>query len=84
MGCKITVSDATYNLIIECEEILHKKDGIHRSPNMTLAEVCLFYRQALKETLEIMNDKKLMEKIREGREKGSKSSPYKPLVEGDE
>jgi hypothetical protein len=33
------------------------------------------------ETLKIMEDKKLMKLLRESRKKGSKSSPYKPLVE---
>jgi len=33
------------------------------------------------ETLAIMKDKKLMKLLRDSRKKGSKSSPYKPLVE---
>ena len=35
------------------------------------------------ETLEIMEDKKVMKLIRKSRESGSSSSPYKPLTESE-
>lgn len=42
-------------------------------------EIVEQYQREITETMEIMKDTELMEKIREARKKGSRSSPYEPL-----
>ena len=56
MTKQITVSDATYSLIVECNEILRKKDGYERSANMTLADVCLAFLRENKKNAELMSE----------------------------
>jgi len=45
----ITVSKATYDLILDCSEILEKETGTRQSVNMTIAEILLRFRQKEKQ-----------------------------------